>query len=121
MAAATASTTADNREVGRRAAAVITHGKRGRSGARAHTNAVDGARGPVMSGRGGEVRVFCYGAGGGRWRSGECGGRARHTLGRPAGWRATESVLPTVRCQNTGHPAGVRPTDSGLSSYYCYY
>jgi len=56
-AAATTSTTTVNQEVGRRVV-VITHGKRGRRGARALTNAVDGVRGPVMSGRGGEVRVF---------------------------------------------------------------
>jgi len=44
--------------------------------------------------------------GGGHRRSGERGGRSRHTLGRSTGWRATESVLPTARRQNTG------PTDS---------
>jgi len=109
VAAATASTTTDNREVGRRAAAVGTHGKRGRSGARAYTNAVDGVRGTVMSERGGEVRCVCWagGAGGGHCR----GGRARYTLGRPTGRRAMDSVLPTARHQNTGYPAGVRPTD----------
>jgi len=117
VTAATASTAAtDNREVGRRAAAaaVSTHWKRGRSGARAHTNVVYGTRGPVTSERDEEVRV--QGCRNGWWsptaRRGECGGRSRHTLGRSAGWRATDSVLPTARRQNTGHSACVRPTDS---------
>jgi len=104
VAAATASTTTDNREVGRRAAAVITHGKRGRSSARAHTIAVDGVRGPVMSGRGREVRVLSYGAGGGHRWSGECGGRARHTLSRPAGWRVTNRCCQRLAAKTPGSP-----------------
>jgi len=54
-AAATASSATDNRVVGRRRAAVSTHGKRGRKRARAHLSAVGGR---------GEVRVVVIG-----WRS----------------------------------------------------